>query len=275
MLKPFLALLLVLAALSGGIYALHGSKGSKRSKRPKTEDASLLLRRYEQYFSTPPTAAPASRVASSLFVSARIAAVVVAALLFGSAAYLGLGETLDANAVPTTTASMEIPDVSLQDDLRPATGHSERELSKLAASAQPAPPPATGAEAAPATPPAAEPPPPAPTPAPMPAAEPVVEAYVPVDMPDGSTEAIVCSMPWPCAEAIAVASCESGLDRNGRLDGNWATNGNHFGLFQISYIHAWRWADFYDAWMDPARNAQYAYDIWSESGWRPWSCRPW
>ena len=82
-------------------------------------------------------------------------------------------------------------------------------------------------------------------------------------------------MPWPCAEAIAVAACESGRDLSGRLDGNRATNGNNYGLFQINGIHAWRWPDFYEAWMDPVRNTQFAFEIWSESGWGPWSCKPW
>lgn len=267
MLKPLFALLLILAALSGGIYALHGTKGSKR---PKTEDASLLLQRYDQYFWTLPTAARTRRVFSHLFVSARIVAVVVAALLFGSAAYLGLGQTLDANAVPTS-ASTSIAGLSLYDRPHSSAWHTEGELSGDAVGASVAPAPAPAAEAAPAAIPAAEPPAPAPTPA---TPEPVVEAYGPVVVEAGSIEAIICSLPWPCDEAIGVAGCESGVDRYGRLDGNWATNGNHFGLFQISYIHAWRWADFYDAWMDPARNAQFAYDIWSESGWRPWSCRP-
>jgi hypothetical protein len=60
---------------------------------------------------------------------------------------------------------------------------------------------------------------------------------------------------------------------SGRLDGSWATNGNHYGIFQISYIHAYRWSDFYDSWMDPVKNAQWAYEIYTQQGWYPWSCR--
>jgi hypothetical protein len=85
---------------------------------------------------------------------------------------------------------------------------------------------------------------------------------------------MICAMPWPCAEAIAVASCESGRDMNGLLDGNWATNGNNFGLFQINSVHASKWPDFYDNWMDPTRNIQFAFEIWSDSGWYPWHCQP-
>ena len=81
-------------------------------------------------------------------------------------------------------------------------------------------------------------------------------------------------MPWPCDQAIAVASCESGTDRYGRLDGNWATNGNNYGLFQINGIHADLWPDFYTSWMDPVKNTEWAFELWSVSGWRPWSCRP-
>ena len=49
----------------------------------------------------------------------------------------------------------------------------------------------------------------------------------------------ICSLPWPCAEALAVARCESTL----RPD---ATNGDQYGLFQIGALHAWRWPDFLD-----------------------------
>lgn len=259
MLKAFFTVLFVLAALSGGIYALNGSK--KGPKRPKSEDdASVALRRYDRYFSTTTTPAPSAGVPR---VSSHVVAVVVAALVLGLAAYVGLGQTLQANAVPTATAPVTIASVSLHDDLRPEVWHSEGELSKLVVSAELAPPPAAVTDTTPllVSPPAAE----------VAAPAPVVEAFVPAA---GSIEAIICALPWPCEQAIAVASCESGLDRNGQLDGNWATNGNHFGLFQIAGLHAWRWADFWDAWMDPARNARYAFDIWSESGWRPWSCQP-
>jgi hypothetical protein len=257
MLKRFFALLFVLAALSGGIYALHGSK--KGPKRPKTDDASLDLRRYEPYFSTSP--------ASTAVATSHVVALVAAALVLGTAAYFGLGQTLEAGAIPTTTTSTTMK-VTPEDDVRSFPGRFQSEFLHVAASPQPAPPAAPVAEAVLATPAPVDPPTAAPTP------EPVVDAYVPAVYPEGSFEAIICALPWPCNQAIAVASCESGLDRSGHLDGNWATNGNYYGLFQIGSIHAWRWPDFWDAWMDPARNAQYAYDIWSESGWRPWSCQP-
>lgn len=41
-------------------------------------------------------------------------------------------------------------------------------------------------------------------------------------------------------------------------------------------VHAWRFAargwSFYDDALVPERNIAIAYDIWSDSGWRPWSC---
>jgi hypothetical protein len=95
-------------------------------------------------------------------------------------------------------------------------------------------------------------------------------------MPADGFEGIICALPWPCHEAIAVAACESGRGLDGRLDGNWAIGaGSNYGLFQINQIHAPRWPDFWTAWMDPYKNAQWAFEIWSSSGWGPWGCKPW
>lgn len=87
-------------------------------------------------------------------------------------------------------------------------------------------------------------------------------------------EALVCSYPWPCDEALAVARCESGVNAAGRLDGAAAVGGSSYGLFQINAIHAYRWPEFWDGWMDPAKNTDWAFQLWSEQGWIPWSCRP-
>jgi hypothetical protein len=93
--------------------------------------------------------------------------------------------------------------------------------------------------------------------------------------PADGLEAIVCSFPWPCEEAIAVAACESGVDANGRLDGNWAHSSTGYGLFQINAVHAWRWPDFWEAWMDPYKNTAWAYEIWLDwGGWSAWTCQP-
>jgi hypothetical protein len=90
----------------------------------------------------------------------------------------------------------------------------------------------------------------------------------------GDLEALVCSFAWPCEEALAVARCESGTDMSGRLDDPSATNGTSYGLFQINEIHAGRFPDFWEAWTDPVTNATWAFELWSEDGWQPWSCQP-
>jgi len=68
---------------------------------------------------------------------------------------------------------------------------------------------------------------------------------------------------------LAVARCESTL----RPDAvSWT--GESFGLFQISSIHAYRFAGFWERWSDPEVNTDWAWELWRESGWRPWSCQP-
>ena len=100
----------------------------------------------------------------------------------------------------------------------------------------------------------------------------------------GSLEALVCGYAWPCAEAVAIAGCESGFDAAGRLDGVWATNGNSYGLFQVNEVNRWEdqahtrvkpgWETFLDDWMDAARNTWYAFQIWAGwGGWGAWACR--
>lgn len=203
-----------------------------------------------------------------------IAALVIAAVVLGGGSYLGL----DGDAGVHTTAAISAdplaalqkgPAVSAQDQSQSDAAFT-RELAPKRAE-RPSPPAAPTPAPTPAE-------TPAPTPEPAPV---VVEAPAPtpavaqvIEYPAGSLEAIVCSMPWPCEEAVSVARCESGTDSSGNLDGNWATNGNNYGLFQINSIHASRWSDYWDNWMDPVRNTQFAFDIWSESGWRPWHCQP-
>jgi hypothetical protein len=116
------------------------------------------------------------------------------------------------------------------------------------------------------TPPATPAPPPAPPQAPTPTVAPqVAAAYVP---PAGSLEALICSYAWPCQEALHVKWCES--------RGNWDTigGGANYGGFQINAVHARRFPDFWESWMDPAKNTAWAFQLWSEQGWRPWACRP-
>ena len=68
--------------------------------------------------------------------------------------------------------------------------------------------------------------------------------------------------------AMYVVERESSFDPAAYHE-NW--NGTvDLGLFQINSIHAWRWEDYWTAWSDPARNAQWALELYMEQGWRPW-----
>lgn len=68
-----------------------------------------------------------------------------------------------------------------------------------------------------------------------------------------------------------MAQCESVL--NPAASNGWGAG--HYGLFQISGIHAWKWPDFWESWSDPYRNAQWAYEM-SGGGtdWGAWTCKP-
>jgi hypothetical protein len=110
-------------------------------------------------------------------------------------------------------------------------------------------------------------PPPTPVPTPEPAPPPPPVPAVPPPAP-GSIEAIICSHPWPCQEALAVAACESGLHPTS------IGGGRNYGLFQINAVHAGRFPGFWDLWSDPATNASWAYQIWSGRGWQAWGCKP-
>jgi hypothetical protein len=262
--RSLFLLLAAFAILSGGLFTLRGTRTRVRLSRHALEPV------FRPASDVPPS--PTSEPEPTIFGS-RIVAVLVAAVIFGTGAYLGLGgsESVNAGAPPSASASPTVwaaavpatTDTSFRDEIRSMLSHSATANSK--ASAAPTPDPAALAAAATAA--------PQPTPAPTP--EPVPQpAAALAPLPADGLEGIICSKPWPCAEAIAVASCESGLDRNGRLDGNWATNGNNYGLFQINGVHANLWPDFYDNWMDPVKNTEWAYELWSTSGWRPWQCQP-
>jgi hypothetical protein len=78
---------------------------------------------------------------------------------------------------------------------------------------------------------------------------------------------IVAAYDWPLNEAFAVVDCESSWNP---LAVSW--DGSSYGLFQIWAGHAWRWLDFWEEWMNPSRNAEYAYELWAEQGWGIWGC---
>jgi hypothetical protein len=120
----------------------------------------------------------------------------------------------------------------------------------------PSPPPATPTPVPPApTPPPAQP---TLTPAPVPA----------ITLPSDQILTLVCSYAWPCDQALKVMWCESG-GRPGAVGRDV-----NYGLFQLNQVHARRIADFWNGWMDPAKNVQWAFEIWSRRGWQPWGCKP-
>lgn len=86
---------------------------------------------------------------------------------------------------------------------------------------------------------------------------------------DGWVEALICEFDWPCAEAIAVARCESGLDPR-------AIGGANYGLFQIGAVHVKRLGGRpLVALLDAETNVAIAYAIFLDNaGWGPWSCKP-
>jgi hypothetical protein len=254
MIKRLLVLLLAAAALSGGLYVL---RASKPRNLPHTADTGLRLE--------PDVPPPAPREPARPILTPHIVGLLVAAVVLGGAAYLGLGNTTNVAAVssprpsPGTAFVSAVPEPDLNTSIRDKV-HSIESYSKNA--------PATTAGA-----PTPSPAPPATELQPPPATAHLTVAAA-IQIPNDGFEAMICSKPWPCAEAISVASCESGLDRKGRLDGNWATNGNNYGLFQINSVHSDSWPDFYQDWMDPVKNTEWAFEIWSKSGWRPWECQP-
>ena len=71
-------------------------------------------------------------------------------------------------------------------------------------------------------------------------------------------------------KAVAVATCESGLDPKAVSPG-----GSNWGLFQINRIHeptlkamGYSWSQI----TDPLVNSKLAYKIYASSGWKAWSC---
>jgi hypothetical protein len=75
----------------------------------------------------------------------------------------------------------------------------------------------------------------------------------------------ICGYDWNCPQAERIVTCESGWDAA-------ATNGISWGLWQINAIHAWRWPNFWESWMNPEVNTAWAYELYQEQGWTPWDC---
>jgi len=63
---------------------------------------------------------------------------------------------------------------------------------------------------------------------------------------EGDVVAVICALPWPCEQMVAIATCESGLNPLA------FSSAGYYGLFQINYA--------FEGWDDPVINAQVAYE---------------
>lgn len=100
--------------------------------------------------------------------------------------------------------------------------------------------------------------------APQPAAPPVEV------VPSNDLESMICAtFGDQCSKALSVVYCES------RFNTGTVGAAGERGLFQIHPVHIPYLADrgmSWDAMFDPASNIAYAYDLYSRSGWGPWTC---
>lgn len=87
----------------------------------------------------------------------------------------------------------------------------------------------------------------------------------------GGVEAVICSVPWPCSEALSVAWCESRY-----IATAVSPDGANWGLLQVNLVHLWRVGGNAYALLDAETNVRVAYAIYQDAGysWRPWSCKP-
>ena len=49
-------------------------------------------------------------------------------------------------------------------------------------------------------------------------------------------------------------------------------DGSSYGVMQLNSIHAYKWPDFWERWMEPEWNIAHAHELYLEQGFRPWSC---
>lgn len=100
-----------------------------------------------------------------------------------------------------------------------------------------------------------------------------VQRPAPAPAAYGEVEALILAT-WPPSEgarAVRVARCESGLNPR-------ATNGSHWGVFQISKRwHQARAERMGYTWEQVATqagpNIAVAHALWLDQGWRPWTCK--
>ncbi len=100
-------------------------------------------------------------------------------------------------------------------------------------------------------------------------------ARIPESPPSDVLSAIILAFPVEVLpQAIAVAKCESRWVINDRTSGIRRSN---VGLFQINRVHRARLEALGYSWdsvrLDPYVNAVVAARLWSDQGWRPWSCK--
>ena len=107
----------------------------------------------------------------------------------------------------------------------------------------------------------------APEPTPSPTPEPVLSVPEPTPVRTG-LEGLICSYSWGCDTSLRVARCESGADLHAESWENWY----HRGPFQVSYIHAWRYAARGWDWATASdeQHIAIAYEIQQEQSWTPW-----
>lgn len=91
------------------------------------------------------------------------------------------------------------------------------------------------------------------------------------DAAQGWIIALICSYPWPCGEAVAVARCESRLDFSAV-----SADGQNVGGFQVNLVHVGKVGGRAEQLLVPQINVMVAYSIWLDYGghWTAWSCRP-
>lgn len=101
----------------------------------------------------------------------------------------------------------------------------------------------------------------------VPVVEPVPAEPTPEPEPQlTGVEAAICAYPWDCYTALRVARCESTLQPD-------AVGAGSYGLMQIqASVHSWKWPTFWEDWMIPERNLEYAWEIYQGRGWYAWSC---
>ena len=91
-----------------------------------------------------------------------------------------------------------------------------------------------------------------------------------IEYEPGSIENMICAaFGDQCSKALSVVHCESRFN-----PGTVGAAGDR-GLFQIHPVHIPYLSDrgmSWEAMFDPASNIAYAHDLYSRSGWGPWTC---